>query len=155
MQFPSKQQLDSSKKTFTILPHDDYELVISKIEPKTQQKYQKPDETEDVVNMTLEVQALRDGSEPFDIKGESAVDRKVFFTLRPNSLGYKQDGTPSKSRELLAYSTGQDIDSELGIENWEVLLGKTVYAEVGKKQNSKGEDKNIILRFLLPPKRTS
>ena len=155
MEFLSHEELDASRPKFALLPHNDYKLTIAKLEEKTQDRYQPKEgqtSTEDVVNFTLEVVELRDGGTATDDEDKDATNKKVFFTGRPESMGFMKDGTPAKLRQLIAYTTGQDVEGGLEIEAWEQLLGKTVYAEIIQKPNQKGEKKNRITRFLLPIK---
>ena len=131
---PSKENWDKEKPSFPILPHQEYELIIEKVEEDKQNKYMaKPDKNgqipqEDIINVLLEIVAYRDGGSPEDEEGGDARGRKVFFTGRPNSMGWMQDGTPSKTRCFVAYGLRKDIDSDLDWE-WEDLVGKTIYAE--------------------------
>jgi len=157
MLFPSKQKLDEERQ-FMLLPQDDYELVITDIQRITQNRYMaKPDKDgkipqEDVINFTLEVVACKDGSEAKDEKGNDAGGRRVFFTGRPESMGFKSDGTPSKTRCLVAYALGQDVEGDIELEEWEQLLGNTIFAEIVVGTNQKGQKKNKITRILPPPR---
>jgi len=158
MLFKSKKSLDE-ERNYSLLPQDDYELIISKVEPDIQPKFNaKPDKKtgeipqEEIVNIILEVMNCKDGSDPIDEEGKDARGRKVFFTARPGSSGFMKDGTPSKTRSLVAYALGKDVEEDLEFENWENLLEKVVYAEIIQKTNTKGFKKNVISRFVLPPK---
>lgn len=157
MKFKSKEQIDKDRPKFPPLTHDDYTLMLTKIELSTQPKYMaKPDKEtgvipqEEVLNITFEVVSHKDGKEAYDEDGQPAKDRKIFFTGRPESMGFKTDGTPSKTRCLLAYMTGQSVEGELEIESWEALLGKTIFAEIVKHTTQKGELRNKIARFIAP-----
>ncbi len=148
MKFPSKKTIDSERKKFTLLPADDYLLEISEVKVGTQQKY-KSTEQEEVVNFTFNIISFADGSEATDIEGKSAINRKVFYTGRPDHLGFMKDGTASKFRCLIAYTTKQDIFEELVLENWEDLLGKQIKAEIVQYMpEGNPEKKNKIVRFL-------
>lgn len=150
--FPSKKTLDEQKQDFTLLPADDYLLKIVNVEEKKQRKYQS-EEMEDIVNVKLEILSFKDGEQAKDIEGENANGRFVFFTGRPDSFGFQSDGTPARTRCLVAYATGQDIFGDIDLESWEQLLGKEMSAEIIQKQNTKGETKNRISRFLAPKNR--
>jgi len=159
MKFKSKQQLDEETQ-FTLLPQDDYELIITDIKPETRNKYQaKPDKEgkipqEEIVNITLEVIALKDGTPAQNKEGQNATGRKAFFTFRPQAMGYAEGGTiPSKSRSFLAFVSGQEIDGELELGSFEELVGKTIYAEIIEYTNQRGQKRNKISRILPPPKR--
>src|SRR3990167_9611313 len=149
MQFPSKKQFEKNHPKFALIPDDDYSLKITKIEETKQKKYQSQDD-EDVFNITLVVVCLKDGTEAIDEEGKPAEGRRVFFTARPDSMGFSQDGMPSKTRSLVAYATDQDVYEEIELEAWEQLLGKQVNTHVIIKPNQKGERKNVIGRFLAP-----
>ena len=159
MKFKSKQQLDEETH-FALLLQDDYELIITKVEPDTRDKYQaKPDKDgkipqEEIVNITLEVIGFKDGKPTTDEEGGDAGGRNVFFTFRPQAMGYSEGGTiPSKSRSFLAFATGQEVDNELELENYEALVGKTIYAEIVQYTNSRGKKRNKISRILPPPRK--
>ena len=158
MIFKSKQQLDRERPEFLPLPSDDYELIITNLEPMTRNRYMaKPNKDgkipqEEIFRVTLEIVAFRDGGNAIDIRGNDATGRKIFFTLRPNSMGFQQDGTPSKSRTLVAYATNQNVEDEIELDDWQDLIGKTIFAEIIQYTNSKGKIGNKISRFLLPPK---
>ena len=154
MKFPSKKTLDEQKQEFTLLPADDYKLKIVEVKEEKQNKYQS-EEIEDIVNITLDVISFKDGETAKDIEDEDATGRKIFFTARPESIGFQSDGTPAKTRCLVAYTTGQDIFDELVLDKWEDIVGKEITAEIIQKQNLKGEKKNRIARFLSPRQRTA
>lgn len=155
--FKSRTTLDT-ERSFSLLKQDDYELIIDEVKPTTQSKYNaKPDKNgvipqEDIVNVKLKVLSCKDGSEPTDEEGKDAVGRIVFFTARPGSSGFMKDGTPSKTRSFVAYALNKSVDDDIEFGDWEELLGKTLYAEVIQKVNTKGVKKNVISRFVLPPK---
>lgn len=150
--FSSKQALDSGKQQFNLLPADDYQFVIVKQEPRTQTKYQST-ETEDVINFTLEIVGFKDGSAAVDEKGEPANGRKMFFTARPNSIGFTQAGVPSITRQFVGFAMGlDDLEQDFELMSWEQLLGKTVYGEIVSKTNQKGLKVNRIARFLKAPR---
>jgi hypothetical protein len=156
--FKSKKELDEEQK-FPLLPQDDYELIVVKMTHAVRDKYMaKPDKegkipSEEIANVILEVVACKDGSSPQDEEGENAAGRKVFFTIRKDSMGFMRDGTPSKTRCFIAFATGQDVLEEINLENWEDLIGKTIYAEIVQYQNQKGQTRNKISRILPPPKK--
>lgn len=149
MKFPSKKELDETKQEFPLLPAEDYRLEVVKLEMKTQEKYQSKEE-EEVINVTLEVVSYKDGEVAHDVDGKEAKGRRVFFTARPDSIGFQNDGTPSKTRALVAFATGQDVYGEIDLESWEFLLGKRVDAEIIQKENTKGVVQNRISRFIAP-----
>lgn len=154
MEFPSKTSLDKEKKGFNLLPADDYQFIIQKYEERTQPKYLKPNETEDVINFTLEITGFKDGEPAVDEKGEPANGRKMWFTARPGSIGFTQAGIPSITRQFIGYALGlDDIEKDFELISWEELLGKTVYGEVITKSNTKGQKVNRISRFLKAPRR--
>lgn len=158
MEFPSKKEFNENTQ-FALLPSDDYELIIVELKEEKQDKYMaKPDKEtgekpqEDVLKVKLEVVGFKDGAKATDEAGEDATGKNVFFTGRPASMGWQQDGTPSKTRCILAYATGQGIDDKLNIEDWQDLVGKTVFAEIIQKANQKGKKTNRISRFITPRK---
>ena len=146
MKIPSKKELDEQTQ-FVLLPPEDYELKIVEAQ----------EEKEDTYGLgrtfVLEVVCYKDGGESKDEEDNPSKGRKLFFTGRPNSMGYMRDGTPSKTRCLVAYSTGQDIDEKMELEKWSQLIGKTIYAEIIQKENQKGQTVNRIARFVLPPRK--
>jgi len=148
MKWKSKEQLDAERPKYPPLVAEDYRLTITSYEEKVQPKYMKPNETEDVVNFTLEVQSYRDGNSAYDTEGNEATNRKVFFTFRPDNMGFRQSGEPAISRAFIAYATGQDIDGDLEIESYEQLMGKEIFAQIIQKENKKGDKVNRIARFL-------
>lgn len=157
MNWKSKQQLDEEQK-WSLLPVDDYELIVVKLEPAIRDKYMaKPDkdgkiEQEHIINAMLEVVACKDGGKALDEKGESAAGRKVFFTLREDSMGFTNAGVPSKTRSFVAAATGQDVLGSMDLADWNDLIGKTIYAEVVQYKNQKGQLRNKIERIVNPPK---
>lgn len=154
IKIPSKQAWsDKPKNDFPLLPHDEYELLIAQVEEKQQEKYQSHD-MEDVVNITLEVKGLKGSiEEPKDVDGNTALGRKIWFTARPDSLGFMQDGTPSKTRCFLCYAFGKDINAEWDMsESWNDLVGLSIYAEISSKRNTKGREVNFISRIVMPPR---
>ena len=157
MKVPSKKELDE-KTQFTLLPNDDYELIITEIKEETQNKYQaKADpETgripqEDILRVILDIVAFKDGSAAVDEEGESAIGRKIFFTGRPKNLGYKDGGTtPSITRCFFAYALGVEVDEEFDVPEFQELIGKTIFAEIVKYTTQKGRKTNRIARFIAP-----
>ena len=147
LKWKSKEELDKERPQYALLPQEDYELVVVNVEPNTRKKY-RSQENEEIVDVQLEVVCLKDGTEAIDDEGKEAKGRKVFFTLRPNSMGFMSDGTPSKSRTFIAFATKQDILGDIELETWEQLLGKTIFAEVVQYQNQKGQVRNKISRIL-------
>ena len=155
IKIPNKEQWEEnkSKSDFPLLPHDEYELIITGVEEKLQEKYQSHD-MEEVVNITFEVKGLKGSAEePKDVNGNTAMGRKIWFTARPDSIGFQQDGTPAKTRCLIFYANGiTDLNAELEFGDWEDLVGQTIYAEISQKTNMKKKEVNFISRFVLPPR---
>ena len=155
MNFPSKKQLDEEKPTFALLQEEDYVLKIVELKEETQTKYQSS-EQEDVINITFGIISYKDGTEAKDTDGGDTKDRKVFFTGRPDSMGFMRDGTPAKLRALVAIVTGQDVFGELELDAWQQLLGKEVSAQIIQYiPEGKTEKKNKIARFIPPRKETN
>lgn len=150
MKFPSKQQIDEEKPQFALLQEEDYMLKITSVSEEVQDKYQSS-EQEDVVNIKFDILSYKDGTEAKDVDGESTKDRKIFFTGRPGSMGFMQDGTPSKLRSLVAIVMEQDIFGEIELEAWQQLLGKEVAAHITQYiPKGKSDKKNKIERFIPP-----
>jgi hypothetical protein len=147
IKFPSKKQLDEQRQEFPLLLQEDYLLKIDELKEEEQENYDKTD-MEDVINITLKVISLKDGSPAKDIEGNSAVGRKIFFTARPNNMGFMKDGTPSKTRSLIANITHQDIFEEMELSDWQSLKDEMVNAEIIQYINQKGVKRNKIGRFL-------
>jgi len=160
MKIQSKKELDE-ETSYTLLPHEDYKINIVEVKEDRQPKYKAvPDENgvveqEDIVNVSFEIISYKDGGEAKDEEDEPAKGRKVFFTGRPKSMGYMRDGTPAKTRCLVAYATEQDVDEEMVLDSWQDLVGKTIYAEIIQKENTKGKTTNRIARFVLPPRKNT
>lgn len=154
MKFDNKATIDASRQQFILLPADDYQFIICAYEEKTQLKYQtKTGEMEDVINYTLEITGFKDGSPAKDVDGKDANGRKMWFTARPNSIGFTQGGLPSITRQFVGYALGlEDLEQDFELQSWEQLLGKNVYAEVVSKTNTKNVKVNRIARFLKPPR---
>jgi len=156
MKFASKEEMD--KGEFALLVHDDYELVVEEITTDTQDKYMAKAgkdgkiPTEPIVNVVFGVVGCKDGSDPIDDEGNPAIGRKIFFTGRPDSMGWRKSGEPAITRCFLAYATEQDIDGELELDAWEDLVGKTLYAEIIQYTTQAGKKRNKISHFVLPPK---
>jgi hypothetical protein len=145
---PSKKELDETKTDFSLIVPEEYLVEVSEIEEKTQPKYKKPTETEEVLNVRFKIIETREGEEPRDEDGNDATGRLLFFTANVESLGFQTDGTPSKARQFLWYIIGADIEDEIVIEDTNKLIGKRIYADVIKKENQKGEMTNRIVRFI-------
>lgn len=149
---PSKQQWESDRPKFPALAQDDYLLKVLEAKPDVQPKYMKPAEEEEIVKIVFEVVETRDGEVAMDVNQEDATGRKLFFTARPNNIGFKEKGTvPSITREFLAYITEQEIFGEIFYNDFEEFVGKTILAQVNKIEVD-GKIKNKIIRF-LPKKR--
>ena len=147
----SKKMLDENKPKFPLLPQDDYILKVEKIEFVMQKKYESNEE-EKAVNITFDIVSFRDGEPAKDVDGGDTSKRKMFLTSRYDEennigLGFMTDGTPSKLRQFIAYTTGQDVLEDL-VWEWEDLKGKTVIAEITQYLNQKGEKSNKISRFI-------
>lgn len=155
MKFPSKKTFDETTQ-FSLLPADDYEVIISEVKEETQNKYKAvPDENgiipqEQVVRCVFSIVNFKDGTPAKDDDGNDAKNRKLFFTGRPKSIGWKTSGEPAKTRCLIAYATGQKIDDALELNDWQDLVGKTLFVEVIQGQNLKGKKINKITRLILP-----
>lgn len=146
---PSKKVLDEQKPEYALLPVDYYKLKVEKVELKMQDKYQS-EEQEEVINVMFDVVSLKSGDKAFDIDGKEAKGRKVFGTFRTESIGFQQDGTPSKTRQLIAYATEQDVFEEINLSDWQDLVGKEVIAELVEHTSKKGVKSNKIEKFLKP-----
>ncbi len=144
IKIPTKEETET--EGFITLPEDDYLLEIEEAEEKNQKKYQSED-MEDVLNVRFKVKGLRDDGKLVDDEGEDATGRKLFFTGRLESLGFQQDGTPSKTRQLLCFAMGSDINEGPELEASD-LIGKKLYGQVIKKMNTKGVMTNRIVRFI-------
>ena len=152
LEWNSKEDWDANKGEFALLPTDDYKLEVVKVEEKSQNKYMS-EEMEDVVNVTLEVISFKDGGEVLDSNGAPVGEKLVFFTIRPKSMGWMRDGTPSKSRAFVAQAIGVGTDESLSLDSWEDLLGKIVYAEIVEYEKKSGGGKaNKISRIVAPPR---
>ena len=149
IQIPSKKTLDSNKLKFPLLPQDDYLLKIVELKEEMQENYDKTGE-EEIVNITFNIVSLKDGSEALDIEGGKTDKRKIWFTARPENIGFKGDGTPSKTRAFISYATGQDIFEDMILSDWQSLAGKTIAAEIIQYLDKQGNKKNKIGRFLAP-----
>lgn len=145
---PSKKTIDDTKPKFALLPDDHYKCVIKEIKEEVQNKFGTIDEQEDVVKVRLEIISLKNGDKAFDDDGKPAEKRLLFFDVRPDSIGFMQDGTPSKTRQLIAYSTDQDIFEELQLESWHSLEGKTIIADVVQYMNKKNVKANKVAKLL-------
>ena len=141
---PNKEETEN--KEFSTLPEDDYILEVEEVKEERQPKYQQDGE-EDVLNIRFNVLGLRDGGKLVDDNDEPAENRKLFFTARLESMGFQQDGTPSKTRQLLCYVTKTDINDGLEMDAQD-LVGKKVIGQVIKKKNTKGIMTNRIVRFI-------
>ncbi len=146
---PSKKTLDSVKKSFPLLPQDDYMLEISELTEDVQENYDRTGE-EEVVNIIFLVLSLKDGSEVVDVEGKAVKGRKIWFTARPNNIGFMKDGTASKTRALIAYITGQDIFDDMVLDSFQSLKGKNIAAEIIQYEDGKGQKRNKIGRFIAP-----
>lgn len=144
---PSKKQIDENKPKYPLLPQEDYTLKIANLEEKTEENYNKNGQ-EDVVDITFEIVSLKDGSQPVDVEGEVAIGRKLWFKARPNSIGFMRDGTPAKTRQLIACLTNQDIFEEMEMGSWADFDGMNINAEVIQYIDDKGVKRNRISRFL-------
>jgi hypothetical protein len=147
IKIPSKQELDEQGTEYTTLPADDYLVKIEDIEEATQPKYKDPSKTENVLKVKLKVIETRDGEPAKDDEKEDATGRLFFFTANIESLGFQKDGTASKARQFLCYSTGNEIEATVEIDDVKNLLGKNVYARVIKKENQKGVMQNRVVGF--------
>ena len=146
---PSKRTLDENRLKFPLLPQDDYLLKIAELKEEMQENYDKTGE-EEIVNITFNILSLKDGGEVVDIDGNLANNRKIWFTARPQSLGFMQDGTASRTRAFIAYATGQDIFEDMTLDNWQSLAGKTIAAELILYLDKQGNKRNKVGRFLPP-----
>lgn len=160
---PSKRELDE-RNDFPLLPQDDYRLVVENVEPRREinKFYVEPVEGEkpkknqkreiEIVNITFNIVSLKDGSPAYDVKGNSTSARKMWFKAKPEAIGFMADGTPSKTRCLIAYLTNADIYGELRYNDWKDFIGEEINAEIMQKPIGIDKKINVITRF-LPPKR--
>lgn len=143
---PSKEELEKDMNDYTLIRADDYLVTVEEIEVKEQQKYQS-EETEQVLQVQLNIEETRDGDQPVDVEGNDATNRKLFFFARIESLGFQRDGTPSKARQFIWRTANKDVNEGFTLEDTNDLLGREVYASVLETTNSKGEERNKISRF--------
>lgn len=142
----SKEELDKNMDDFSLIKADDYLVTVEDIEEKEQKKYQS-DETEQVLQVQLNIEETRDGGQPVDVEGNDASDRKLFFFARVESLGFQRDGTPSKARQFIWRTANKDVNEAFTLEETDELIGREVYASVLETTNNKGEKRNKISRF--------
>ncbi|HLD92220.1 MAG TPA: hypothetical protein VI795_02355 [Patescibacteria group bacterium] len=146
--FPSQSEWSKTKKVYNSLPQDDYLLQVFELKKETRPKY-KSQEMEDVVNITLQVVSLKDGTTATDKEGKDATNRKIFFTARPNNFGFKDKGTvPSSTRQFVAYITNQDVFGEITYGDWADFEGNKINAEIIEYVGEDGSRKNKVSRFL-------
>lgn len=146
-----KKQWDESKPNFITVPEDTYVLRVFEVKPEElKAKYNSPDEFEKQVTIILDIVSLKDGSEAKDNEGKNALGRKIFFTARPDSMGFKEKGTvPSITRQFVYYIQGKDPFSDEALEfDFAEFKGSTINALVIEKQNLKGNMTNKIDRFM-------
>ena len=152
---PSKKQWEDDRPKFPIIKQDDYLLRVLEAKPTTQPKYMKPSEEEEIVKIIFEVLETRDGDCAMDVNDGDATGRKLFFTARPNNIGFKEKGTvPSITREFLAYITEQEIFGEIFYNDFEEFVGKTILAQVNRIEYE-GKLKNKIIRFIPKKKKAT
>lgn len=150
---PSKKELDEAR-TFPLLPSDDYLLKLAEVTQNLKNVYMakpKKDGTipqEEVVTIKFEVISFRDGADLVDENGDSVEKSNIFFDLRPHRMGFMRDGTPAKSRQLVAFITEQDINEEIALEEWEDLIDKEVFAQIVIYKTQTGKSRNKITRFI-------
>ena len=153
-----KKEWDENKPKFITVPEDQYILRAYDVKtPEMKPKYQKPNETEEQVSIIFDIVSKKDGEKAIDNDGKDATGRKIFFTARPGSMGFKENGTvPSITRQLVYYISDKDAFSDESIEfDFADFEGETITAFVIEKPNQKGDMTNRIDRFIKPAKKLS
>ncbi|MFW6173573.1 MAG: hypothetical protein ACOC5T_07505 [Elusimicrobiota bacterium] len=150
IEIPTKKEWEENQEDgeFAPLKRGEYLAKITKVEEDEQEAYNDPSTLEKVLNVRFEVEETRDGEQPTDEEGEDAEGKYVFFTANLESLGFQQDGTPSKARQFLCHSTNSDIENDkLVIQDEEKLIGRKVYIDVVTKQSKSGNRYNKVSRI--------
>jgi len=128
------------KREFELLPEEVYEVVISSIEEGERVVYQHPDEKEEIIKFTFEI-------EEGEYKG-----RKLWKDCSPIMWPGSDKGSPSTLYLIYSAGTGKKLSMEecefVGLTEINELEGKRLRAIVIQKKSSKGELVNKVDGFL-------
>lgn len=128
------------KREFELLPEEVYEVVISSIEEGERVVYQHPDEKEEIIKFTFEI-------EEGEYKG-----RKLWKDCSPIMWPGSDKGSPSTLYLIYSAGTGKKLSFEecefVGPTEINELEGKRLRAIVIQKKSSKGELVNKVDGFL-------
>jgi len=152
-----KKSWEEARPKFPTVPDDSYILRVLEVKPEEEkQKYQsKSGEMERQVSIIFEIVSKKDGTLAKDYENQDATGKKIFFTARPDSMGFKENGTvPAITRQLVYYILGKDAFSDETIEfDFKDFEGQKISAFIIEKPNQKGDMTNRIDRFIKPIKR--
>jgi len=128
------------KREFELLPEEVYEVVISSIEEGERVVYQHPDEKEEIIKFTFEI-------EEGEYKG-----RKLWKDCSPIMWPGSDKGSPSTLYLIYSAGAGKKLSMEecefVGLTEINELEGKRLRAIVIQKKSSKGELVNKVDGFL-------
>jgi len=128
------------KREFELLPEEVYEVVISSIEEGERVVYQHPDEKEEIIKFTFEI-------EEGEYKG-----RKLWKDCSPIMWPGSDKGSPSTLYLIYSAGAGKKLSMEecefVGLTEINELEGKKLRAIVIQKKSSKGELVNKVDGFL-------
>jgi hypothetical protein len=138
-----------------LLPHDEeYIGFIGDVQLRDQADFNNPTVMVERINVNMLVLSTKDGQPVIDSNGKAVEPMSLMLTrwgINPSSTGFQKDGTASLFRQLIAYSTGQNVVSELHLNSLEDLKDKFIAFQVIQKKDSKGVVKTRINQFRKLP----
>lgn len=140
LDFASKE--DSDVVGFLPLKEGQYEVTCQKAEVRERPKWGKPEEMENVLVITFQVDKCLTEDAIFDVEDqEQEPETRLHWEwLSTTSMGFHPSGSPSKTRSCLSALLGVDPEEKFSVPNISELEGKRakVFLEVGfKKDGSK------------------
>ena|SRR3990167_2710017 len=130
----------TTQKEYTILPEDTYEVVIHDIEDKERAVYQKPEETEQVMQFVFRV-----------VEGEYK-DEAVYLNVKPKLFQGNQGLSPSNLYQIFSAVNKKKLDEEdlegINTESVNDLIGKNLRIVIKHSQTKDGQARHKIDGFL-------
>lgn len=139
---------DSKGNQFEPLEEDQYLLSVYEAKLIERNAYQS-DELRKFIQIQFVVENNISGKPIKDINGEKQEDgfRRLWETLDTTALGFKNDGTPSKTRACLCALLEQDVNEAFTFSEISDLEGKTCKGFITVAKKKDGTLKNKILKY--------
>ena len=147
LSFKSKEDSDTGGGDFKALAENIYKMCVQNIELRDGTDFDG--NACQFIMVTFAVIEAMDGKDIKDIDGDKQEPgvRLFWEWLSTTALGFKTDGTPSKTRACLSALMGQSPEDELEIDNLSELIGAECKAFLTVTKKKDGTDKNKAIKF--------